>query len=272
MTEKDISDLLKERRQLLGLTVDALAEKTGIPKPHLLALESQQFRLLPQERLEEFLTRCAKALELERLDYLPEPPRTVAKRARHRRQEPRGKTPRSYLPIFYLTLVAVLILSGVAYVVHHHAEKLEAERAKYALRLSALRSSPSQAASTEEATPSSSAEEASPQPIVTTTGGGNQLAVTLSQPSATVVLVVSLDVTQAEKSWIGVTDSDLPAEGIELNASRLTHTVTLMPEAIATTLTLGVTKGIQVTVDGQPLDLSLLTTDGLSTITLTIQR
>lgn len=271
MTEHQISELLKARRRALGLTVDDLAEQTGIPKPHLLALESQQFRLLPQDRLPEFLARCSAVLDLEGLTYQPQSASPSSRVAYYRQSEKGHKSSRSYLPIFYLTLLAVAILCFVAYVVHHHADNLEEERAKYALRLSGLGSSVLHSSSTTEETAPSS-EEPPQQPTLLVTGGGEQLAVTLNQPSPSPVIVAALDASQSDKSWFGVTGSDLAAGGIELNAAYPMQTVTLLPDTTTAILTLGVTKGISLTIDGEVLDLSALTTDGLSTITLTIQR
>lgn len=269
MTEEEISALLQKRRQMLGLTIDDLAAKTGIPKPHLLALESQQFRFLPEERLQAFLETYARVLDLDGLTYQPEPPKSSSRLARKHPERQNKLSSQSYLPMFYLTLVALSILLVVAYVVHQYGSQLEEARAKYALRLSeAVQTSASSMAAPVPA--SSSEPEPVPKSSLTVTGGGDQLSVTLANPSPTVSLTVTLDAAQAERSWLGVTSSDLPPEGRELTLTHPQQVVTLSPETTSTTITLGVTKGISLTIDGQALDLSTLTTDGLSTITLTI--
>ena len=70
-------------------------------------------------------------------------------------------------------------------------------------------------------------------------------------------------------SWLSVSDSEL-ANGITLSADKPSQTVTLSPNTTYT-ITLGVVKGISVTVDNQKLDLSSLTSDN-ATITLTIKE
>ncbi|EPZ48392.1 hypothetical protein HMPREF1229_0166 [Streptococcus pyogenes GA40634] len=50
-----------------------------------------------------------------------------------------------------------------------------------------------------------------------------------------------------------------------------TYTATLPAEITESLLTLGVTNGVSVTIDGQPVDLSPLTSTDLSYITFKIQ-
>ena len=83
--------------------------------------------------------------------------------------------------------------------------------------------------------------------------------------SQTTQLTISASNTS---SWISVTNTDLAA-GTTLTPTQSSQTVTLSPNTTYI-ITLGVVKGVTVTVGSQKIDLSTLTSDS-AIITLTIE-
>ncbi|WP_236682927.1 hypothetical protein [Streptococcus sp. X13SY08] len=101
---------------------------------------------------------------------------------------------------------------------------------------------------------------------MTVSGSGNQLLANLTgNNGATEVTLTVTDVT----SWISLAETDL-AGGVVLSPENKTVT-TSIPEGVSSTaITLGVVKGVDITVNGQKLDISGLTAE-TATINLTIE-
>lgn len=344
MSEKSLGEVLRESRVGKNITLDDIESKTGISSHYLLAMELDQFKIIPEEKFDQYLKDYADIVELdfitlkrryhyqvnakkksdtksvteiveEKLSqkrlrekmatggmpyphYTSTPPkktqetlvipvktvgldsktlvkaaipaasqfknddRLVPKKAnvsRSRRYDNGDRSKKSIVPAFILGLVALAIIGVIFFGVWKQFEK--GQRAKEAEVTLFEASKKSKAASKE-----SSSE---PQTQITTEGADNYLVATVTKSKETVDITVSL--TDAESSWISLTNSEIGESGTTLTQESPTYTTTLPADVTESLLTLGITKGVSVTVDGQPLDLSALTSTDLSYITFKIQ-
>ncbi|MCB2830261.1 helix-turn-helix domain-containing protein [Streptococcus dysgalactiae] len=344
MSEKSLGEVLRESRVGKNITLDDIESKTGISSHYLLAMELDQFKIIPEEKFDQYLKDYADIVELdfitlkrryhyqvnakkksdtksvteiveEKLSqkrlrekmatggmpyphYTSTPPkktqetlvipvktvgvdsktlvkaaipaasqfknddRLVPKKAnvsRSRRYDNGDRSKKSIVPAFILGLVALAIIGVIFFGVWKQFEK--GQRAKEAEMTLLEASKKSKAASKE-----SSSE---PQTQITTEGADNYLVATVTKSKETVDITVSL--TDAESSWISLTNSEIGESGTTLTQESPTYTTTLPADVTESLLTLGITKGVSVTVDGQPLDLSALTSTDLSYITFKIQ-
>ncbi|WP_243096526.1 helix-turn-helix domain-containing protein [Streptococcus dysgalactiae] len=344
MSEKSLGEVLRESRVGKNITLDDIESKTGISSHYLLAMELDQFKIIPEEKFDQYLKDYADIVELdfitlkrryhyqvnakkksdtksvteiveEKLSqkrlrekmatggmpyphYTSTPPkktqetlvipvktvgldsktlvkaaipaasqfknddRLVPKKAnvsRSRRYDNGDRSKKSIVPAFILGLVALAIIGVIFFGVWKQFEK--GQRAKEAEVTLLEASKKSKAASKE-----SSSE---PQTQITTEGADNYLVATVTKSKETVDITVSL--TDAESSWISLTNSEIGESGTTLTQESPTYTTTLPADVTESLLTLGITKGVSVTVDGQPLDLSALTSTDLSYITFKIQ-
>lgn len=344
MSEKSLGEVLRESRVGKNITLDDIESKTGISSHYLLAMELDQFKIIPEEKFDQYLKDYADIVELdfitlkrryhyqvnakkksdtksvteiveEKLSqkrlrekmatggmpyphYTSTPPkktqetlvipvktvgldsktlvkaaipaasqfknddRLVPKKAnvsRSRRYDNGDRSKKSIVPAFILCLVALAIIGVIFFGVWKQFEK--GQRAKEAEMTLLEASKKSKAASKE-----SSSE---PQTQITTEGADNYLVATVTKSKETVDITVSL--TDAESSWISLTNSEIGESGTTLTQESPTYTTTLPADVTESLLTLGITKGVSVTVDGQPLDLSALTSTDLSYITFKIQ-
>lgn len=121
---------------------------------------------------------------------------------------------------------------------------------------------------------SSSVPESSSEAPVSTTqltvaGGGETIEVAVA--NAKRPLTVEISLSGAERSWVALTNSDLGAGGITLSADQPTYTATLFDDATEALMTMGVSQGVTVKVDGQVLDTSALTPGITNYIVLKVQ-
>ena len=70
MREQTIGEILREARVAKHLTLEDVEEKAAIPSPHLLALELEQFKLIPKDKVETYLQQYGEAVELDTADLL----------------------------------------------------------------------------------------------------------------------------------------------------------------------------------------------------------
>ncbi|HEK9984401.1 helix-turn-helix domain-containing protein [Streptococcus equi subsp. zooepidemicus] len=334
MRETSLGELLRETRVGKNITLDEIEAKTGISSHYLLAMELDQFKIIPEEKFGHFLKQYADIVgldfdSLKRLYQLqvsfkketgtpsvtqiveeklskkrlqensysetiaqPEPSRTQPetlvipvktslsstksaptashfKATDHRRTRETSasrlsrygnsaKTKKSAFPSALLGLIAVAIVGVVVFAVWKQFDK--GQKAKEA-EMSFLKSSQSS-----HSTASSSSE---PKTVITTEGAENYLIANITKSKEAVDVTVSL--TDAESSWISLTNSEIGEAGMTLTKDNPSYSTILPAETTESLLTLGVTKGVSVAIDGQPLDLSAMTSTDISYITLKIQ-
>ena len=274
MRKKTIGEVLRLARTNQGLTLEELHKKTEIQLDMLEAMEADDFDQLPSPfYTRSFLRKYAWAVELDERIVLDaydsgsmityeEVDVDEDELTGRRRSSKKNKT--SFLPLFYFILFALSIVIFVTYYVWSYIQTQPE-------RLSASSYSVVQAtSSTSSATPSSTSSSSSSnssntEPAITVSGEGNRVEVAYKTSKETAKL--QLSVSDA-RSWVSVSESDLEG-GVTLspdNKSAETSVSTKNP----VTITLGVVKGVALTVDNQTVDLSKLTAQtGQITVTFT---
>ena len=270
MRKKTIGEVLRLARTNQGLTLEELHKKTEIQLDMLEAMEADDFDQLPSPfYTRSFLRKYAWAVELDERIILDaydsgsmityeEVDVDEEELTGRRRSSKKNKT--SFLPLFYFILFALSIVIFVTYYVWNYIQT-QPERSS-ASSYSVVQAT----SSTSSATPSSTSSSSSnTEPAITVSGEGNRVEVAYKTSKDTAKL--QLSVSDA-RSWVSVSESDLEG-GVTLspdNKSAETSVSTKNP----VTITLGVVKGVALTVDNQTVDLSKLTAQtGQITVTFT---
>ena len=174
----------------------------------------------------------------------------------------------TYLPIILLCLVALGILAFVSFVTW---TQLQSDSNQAKPSYSVVHSSSSSSSSTPESSStseSSSSEEKSLK--METEGGGSNLTVSLS--NVTDSLTVDISLAGADSSWVSVSNSEAGDAGTLLSSTGVSSYSATLPAGTKTSvITLGVTAGVNVSINGQAVDTSALTSTTLSYITINIQ-
>jgi hypothetical protein len=167
--------------------------------------------------------------------------------------------------LFYFLLLALAIAAFVAYYIwsyaHTNSVSFKASDNNYSLVSStSTNSQKSSFSSAESKSVSSSAGK------LTVSGSGDNLTAEYSGASQPVKVTVSVEQTT---NLVSISDSEL-AEGITLSPEKSSQTVALEP-GNKYLITLAPVKGATVTIEGQKLDTSALTSDS-GTISLNITK
>ena len=274
MRKKTIGEVLRLARTNQGLTLEELHKKTEIQLDMLEAMEADDFDQLPSPfYTRSFLRKYAWAVELDERIVLDaydsgsmityeEVDVDEDELTGRRRSSKKNKT--SFLPLFYFILFALSIVIFVTYYVWNYIQT-QPERSS-ASSYSVVQATSSTSSVTPSSTSSSSSSNSSnTEPAITVSGEGNRVEVAYKTSKDTAKL--QLSVSDA-RSWVSVSESDLEG-GVTLspdNKSAETSVSTKNP----VTITLGVVKGVALTVDNQTVDLSKLTAQtGQITVTFT---
>ena len=263
MRKKTIGEVLRLARTNQGLTLEELHKKTEIQLDMLEAMEADDFDQLPSPfYTRSFLRKYAWAVELDERIVLDaydsgsmityeEVDVDEEELTGRRRSSKKNKT--SFLPLFYFILFALSIVIFVTYYVWNYIQT-QPERSS-ASSYSVVQATSSTSSVTPSSTSSSSSSNSSnTEPAITVSGEGNRVEVAYKTSKETAKL--QLSVSDA-RSWVSVSESDLEG-GVTLspdNKSAETSVSTKNP----VTITLGVVKGVALTVDNQTVDLSKLT-------------
>ena len=313
MREQTIGEILREARVAKHLTLEDVEEKAAIPSPHLLALELEQFKLIPKDKVETYLQQYGEAVELDTADLLEKyheqevgssdeeqeehvvesttniesivkTPQdetiSIAKSvsddsiiigSRSSRYKGKEKT-NSYLPIVMLCLVALGILAFVSFVTWNQlqSDSKNASTSYSVVHSSSATTTDSTSSESASSTSESSSSKEDTSLKMSTEGSGNSLTVNLS--NVTDSLTVEISLSGANSSWVSVTNSESNDSGTLLSSTGTTSYTAVLPSGTTSSLiTLGVTEGVTVTIDGQEVDTSALTSTTLSYITINIQ-
>ena len=306
MSEINMGDLLREARVQKKLSLEDIEKQTKIPQHYLLAMELDQFNILPQEKLDPYLKDYTAAVGLNLADLMtsqqgpeeklntqeekidtvilpktpefetpekdesirtleiyPSPsPITSTRSSRYRTKESRP----SYLPIISLCFATLAILSFVFYTVWQQTKQSNQTKTSDYSVVSSTSSQVSEESSSTSETPTSSSEN---QTTLTTTGSGDNLSVNVENANNDVEISISL--AGAESSWVSVTNSEAGDGGTLLTSNDNNLTTKLLSGTTSSVITLGVTAGVTVTINGQVVDLSNLASTSVSYITLNIK-
>ena len=269
MRKKTIGEVLRLARINQGLSLEELQEKTEIQLHFLEAMEADDFDLLPSTfYARSFLRKYAWAVELDERIVLDaydsgsmityEEVDVDEEDLSGRRRSNKKKT--SYLPLFYFVLFALSILIFVTYYVWNY---IQTQPSPSSANYSVVNSTSSTTSSSSSSSSQTSSSSSTTESTITVSGEGNRIEARYktSKETATVQLAVS-----DEASWVSVSGSELEG-GVTLSADNK-NAKTIVSTKSPVTITLGVVKGVTVTVDNQTIDTSKLTTQ-TGTVTLT---
>ena len=263
MRKKTIGEVLRLARTNQGLTLEELHKKTEIQLEMLEAMEADDFDQLPSPfYTRSFLRKYAWAVELDERIVLDaydsgsmityeEVDVDEEELTGRRRSSKKNKT--SFLPLFYFILFALSIVIFVTYYVWNYIQTQPERSSASSYSVVQATSSTSSVAPTSTSS-SSSSSSSNIEPAITVSGEGNRVEVAYKTSKETAKL--QLSVSDA-RSWVSVSESDLEG-GVTLspdNKSAETSVSTKNP----VTITLGVVKGVALTVDNHTVDLSKLT-------------
>ena len=263
MRKKTIGEVLRLARTNQGLTLEELHKKTEIQLEMLEAMEDDDFDQLPSTfYTRSFLRKYAWAVELDERIVLDaydsgsmityeEVDVDEEELTGRRRSSKKNKT--SFLPLFYFILFALSIVIFVTYYVWNYIQT-QPERSS-ASSYSVVQATSSTSSATPSSTSSSSSSGSSNiEPAITVSGEGNRVEVAYKTSKETAKL--QLSVSDA-RSWVSVSESDLEG-GVTLSPDNKSAETTVSTKN-PVTITLGVVKGVVLTVDNQTVDLSKLT-------------
>ena len=274
MRKKTIGEVLRLARTNQGLTLEELHKKTEIQLDMLEAMEADDFDQLPSPfYTRSFLRKYAWAVELDERIVLDaydsgsmityeEVDVDEEELTGRRRSSKKNRT--SFLPLFYFILFALSIVIFVTYYVWNYIQT-QPERSS-ASSYSVVQATSSTSSVTSSSTSSSSSSSSSNiEPAITVSGEGNRVEVAYKTSKETAKL--QLSVSDA-RSWISVSESELEG-GVTLSPDNKSAETTVSTKN-PVTITLGVVKGVALTVDNQTVDLSKLTAQtGKITVTFT---
>ena len=273
MRKKTIGEVLRLARTNQGLTLEELHKKTEIQLEMLEAMEADDFDQLPSPfYTRSFLRKYAWAVELDERIVLDaydfgtmityeEVDVDEDELTGRRRSSKKNKA--SFLPLFYFILFALSIVIFVTYYVWNYLQTQPGRLS--ASSYSVVQATSSTSSVTSSSSSSSSSNYSNTEPAITVSGEGNRVEVAYKTSKETAKLQLSVsDVT----SWVSVSESELEG-GVTLSPENKSAETTVATKS-PVTITLGVVKGVALTVDNQTVDLSKLTAQtGQITVTFT---
>lgn len=284
MRKKSVGEILRTAREYRGLTLVEVQRITRIHARYLQALEYNDFDSWGNpDAVREYLSIYADALELDAdvlvaaydtnslVEYYEEGEEEVLAAQLKRNYKVPQKKKSSYLPLFYLLLIASLIFIFITYVVHSRLQnqaRLVPTDSSYS-SVSQVTSEASSASTTEvsSSTASFSSTDALATENITVTGSGDALVATVRQTTYPVTVTLTAENTT---SWISLSNTEL-AGGVTLGPEYPTISTTIVEGVTSVNLVLGVVKGVSVTVGGQQVDTSAITSE-TGTVTINFEQ
>lgn len=284
MRKKSVGEILRTAREYRGLTLVEVQRMTRIHARYLQALEYNDFDSWGNpDAVREYLSIYADALDLDAdvlvaaydtnslVEYYEEGEEEVLAAQLKRNYKVPQKKKSSYLPLFYLLLIASLIFIFITYVVHSRLQnqaRLVPTDSSYS-SVSQVTSEASSASTTEvsSSTASSSSTDALATENITVTGSGDALVATVRQTTYPVTVTLTAENTT---SWISLSNTEL-AGGVTLGPEYPTISTTIVEGVTSVNLVLGVVKGVSVTVGGQQVDTSAITSE-TGTVTINFEQ
>ncbi|MDW8751288.1 helix-turn-helix domain-containing protein [Streptococcus suis] len=284
MRKKSVGEILRTAREYRGLTLVEVQRITRIHARYLQALEYNDFDSWGNpDAVREYLSIYADALELDAdvlvaaydtnslVEYYEEGEEEVLAAQLKRNYKVPQKKKSSYLPLFYLLLIASLIFIFITYVVHSRLQnqaRLVPTDSSYS-SVSQVTSEASSVSTTEvsSSTASSSSTDALATENITVTGSGDALVATVRQTTYPVTVTLTAENTT---SWISLSNTEL-AGGVTLGPEYPTISTTIVEGVTSVNLVLGVVKGVSVTVGGQQVDTSAITSE-TGTVTINFEQ
>lgn len=283
MRQKSIGEVLRSARESRSWNLIDVQRMTKIQAKYLQALEYNDFEYIPDSSyIESFLVTYADALELDSavlLDaykknslviYYEEGEEEELSTELKRRYKLRKKNKKdSFLPLFYLLLAAGLMIIFVTFVIHSRMKQISLfsnQSTSYSVSRQVTNSSSSIAStstsgnvieeSSSNSSSSTSSSTTSASEMIQVTGYGESISATVSKFTYPIDITVTADNTT---SWISLSNTTLSG-GVTLTPDNPSATTKIEEGVSSATLVLGVVKGVTITIGGQKLDTSALTT------------
>ncbi|WP_312313803.1 helix-turn-helix domain-containing protein [Streptococcus parasuis] len=283
MRQKSIGEVLRSARESRSWNLIDVQRMTKIQAKYLQALEYNDFEYIPDSNyIESFLVTYADVLELDSavlLDaykknslviYYEEGEEEELSTELKRRYKLRKKNKKdSFLPLFYLLLAAGLMIIFVTFVIHSRMKQISLfsnQSTSYSVTRQVTNSSSSIAStstsgsvieeSSSNSSGSTSSSTTSASEMIQVTGSGESISATVSKFTYPIDITVTADNTT---SWISLSDTTLSG-GVTLTPDNPSATTKIEEGVSSATLVLGVVKGVTITIGGQKLDTSALTT------------
>ena len=283
MRQKSIGEVLRSARESRSWNLIDVQRMTKIQAKYLQALEYNDFEYIPDSSyIESFLVTYADALELDSavlLDaykknslviYYEEGEEEELSTELKRRYKLRKKNKKdSFLPLFYLLLATCLMIIFVTFVIHSRMKQISLfsnQSTSYSVTRQVTNSSSSIAStstsgnvieeSSSNSSSSTSSSTTSASEMIQVTGSGESISATVSKFTYPIDITVTADNTT---SWISLSDTTLSG-GVTLTPDNPSATTKIEEGVSSATLVLGVVKGVTITIGGQKLDTSALTT------------
>ena len=283
MRQKSIGEVLRSARESRSWKLIDVQRMTKIQAKYLQALEYNDFEYIPDSNyIESFLVTYADALELDSavlLDaykknslviYYEEGDEEELSTELKRRYKLRKKNKKdSFLPLFYLLLATGLMIIFVTFVIHSRMKQISLfsnQSTSYSVTRQVTNSSSSIAStstsgnvieeSSSNSSSSTSSSTTSASEMIQVTGSGESISATVSKFTYPIDITVTADNTT---SWISLSDTTLSG-GVTLTPDNPSATTKIEEGVSSATLVLGVVKGVTITIGGQKLDTSALTT------------
>lgn len=283
MKQKSIGEVLRSARESRSWNLIDVQRMTKIQAKYLQALEYNDFEYIPDSNyIESFLVTYADVLELDSavlLDaykknslviYYEEGEEEELSTELKRRYKLRKKNKKdSFLPLFYLLLAAGLMIIFVTFVIHSRMKQISLfsnQSTSYSVTRQVTNSSSSIAStstsgnvieeSSSISSSSTSSSTTSASEMIQVTGSGESISATVSKFTYPIDITVTADNTT---SWISLSDTTLSG-GVTLTPDNPSATTKIEEGVSSATLVLGVVKGVTITIGGQKLDTSALTT------------
>lgn len=283
MRQKSIGEVLRSARESRSWKLIDVQRMTKIQAKYLQALEYNDFEYIPDSNyIESFLVTYADALELDSavlLDaykknslviYYEEGEEEELSTELKRRYKLRKKNKKdSFLPLFYLLLAAGLMIIFVTFVIHSRMKQISLfsnQSTSYSVSRQVTNSSSSIAStstsgnvieeSSSNSSSSTSSSTTSASEMIQVTGSGESISATVSKFTYPIDITVTADNTT---SWISLSNTTLSG-GVTLTPDNPSATTKIEEGVSSATLVLGVVKGVTITIGGQKLDTSALTT------------
>ena len=262
MRKKTIGEVLRLARTNQGLTLEELHKKTEIQLDMLEAMEADDFDQLPSPfYTRSFLRKYAWAVELDERIVLDaydsgsmityeEVDVDEEELTGRRRSSKKSKT--SFLPLFYFILFALSIVIFVTYYVWNYLQNQPENSSTSSY--SVVQATSSTSFVTPSSSSGSSSSSSNIEPVISVLGEGNYVEIAYKTSKETAKL--QLSVSDA-RSWVSVSESELEG-GVTLSPDNKSAETTVSTKN-PVTITLGVVKGVVLTVDNQTVDLSKLT-------------
>lgn len=285
MRRKSIGEVLRAAREVRDLTLVDVQRMTKIQAKYLQALEYNDFDFVVDSGdIASILTIYAEALDLDAdvlleayetnslVKYYEDGEEEIRSSELRRTYRERKRKKKSYLPLIYLLLAASLIIIFVTYIVYSRLQNQTnptLQTTSYSVVGQAISktSTDSEKSVAESPSSSSAVSSGSSTGNIVISGSGAHIVATIANVTYPLEIVVTAKNTT---SWISLSGT-LLAEGVVLSPDKPTVTTRIEKGVASADLVLGVVKGIEVTIGGQKIDMSALTSD-TGTITLNFKQ